>query len=99
VLRNRDAGSFSEGDHETLAAALLSEDAGSALLSYQSAVVAGAGLHVLLLESDVQGRAKVAADAVARVGDGQFSQAAYSAIEPHSYPWADGLRAAGLPRA
>ena len=97
VLRNRDAGSFSEGDHETLAEALLSDDAGSALLSYKSAVVTGAGLHVLLLEGDVAGRAKVVADAVQRVS--AFSQAAYSAIEPHSYPWADELRAAGLPRA
>jgi hypothetical protein len=97
VLRNRDAGSFSEGDHETLAAVLLSDDAGSALLSYKSAVVAGAGLHVLLLEADVAGRAKVVADAVQGAGD--FSQAAYSEIQPHSYPWADGLRAAGLPRS
>jgi hypothetical protein len=98
VLRNQDAGSFSEADHETLAAAALSADAGSALLSYKSAVVAGAGLHVLLLDDDVAGRAKVVADAVQRVAEGVFSQAAYCAIEPHSYPWADALRAADLPR-
>jgi hypothetical protein len=98
VLRNREAGSFNEADHETLAAALLSGAAGSALLSYKSAVVPGSGLHVLLLEGDVTGRAKVVADALQRAADGLFSQAAYSAIEPHSYPWADELRAAGLPR-
>jgi hypothetical protein len=98
ILRNREAGSFNEADHETLAAAVLSDDGGSALLSYTSAVVAGAGLHVLLLEDQIAARAKVVADAVQRAADGHFSQAAYSAIEPHSYPWADALRAAGLPR-
>jgi hypothetical protein len=99
VLRNRDGGQYAEGDHNILAEALLSAEAGSALLSYKSAVVAGTGLHVLLLESDVAARAKSVADSLGGAGGGdQFSQAAYDAIEPHSYAWADALRGAGLPR-
>jgi hypothetical protein len=96
VLRSRNAGVFDAGDHDTLAKLLLAEGAGSALLSYQSAVVSGAGLHVLLLDTDVATRAKAVADSLAS-GDG-FSQAAYQAIEAHNYPWADELRSAGLPR-
>jgi hypothetical protein len=98
VLRNTDSGRYDDADHDTLAKAVLGPDSGSALLSYQSAVVSGAGLHVLLLDDDVATRTAAIAEALASFGVDGFSQAAYQAIEPHDYSWADGLRAADLPR-
>jgi hypothetical protein len=95
VFRNTQSGRYDDADHDALSKLVLSDDAGSALLSYQSAVVPGAGLHVLLLDDDVAGRTAIVAEALAATAG--FSQAAYQAIEPHSYEWADGLRAAGLP--
>jgi hypothetical protein len=99
VLRRQEGGRYAAEDHDLLAETLLSGATGSALLSYQSQVVDGAGLHVLLLEDDLVSRSKLVADALGRGStDAQFSQAGYGAIEPHSYAWADALRGAGLPR-
>jgi hypothetical protein len=95
VLRRADGG-IDDGDHPQLASAVLGGDAGSALLSYASAVTPGTGLHVLLLEDAVAERAKAVADAVGGL-PAAFSSAAYAAITPNDVSWADDLRAAGLP--
>ena len=100
VLRSRrpaPGGRYADEDHELLARALLSDAGGAALLSYASAINAGSGLHVLLLEDAVAARAKAVAGALEQAGTDLFSQAAYAAIEPHNFSWADDLRAAGLP--
>ena len=96
VLRNRQGGEYLDADHDALAAAALSDDRGGALLSYASAVVPGAGLHIVLVEGDVAAAAKLAGDALGE--EQRFSLAAYSVITPLTYPWADDLRAAGLPQ-
>jgi hypothetical protein len=94
LVRARDR-RYSAEDHESLAAALLSFPGCLAALSYRSDVVAGTGLHLVLLNGDVIESAGNAAAALD--GLGGFSHSAYQAIAPLDYGWADGLRAAGLP--
>ena len=97
VLRRTDAGVHDDADHARLAEAVLGSAAGSALLSYASAVNPGTGLHVVLLEDDVAARAKAVTDAVIAAEGPAVSTAAYSAITSNDVSWADDLRGAGLP--
>jgi hypothetical protein len=87
---------YSADDHDTLANALLKAQGCLAVISYASQVVAGTGLHLVLLGGDVAESASNAAAALSGL-DAGFSQSPYAAITPLDFSWADSLRTAGLP--
>ncbi len=102
VVRRRDGAGYSADDHDVLAQALLPVDGCAALISFRSVLNAATGLHVVLLGGDhgeaVTASAEAAAQALVRsAASAAFNHCAYQAISPLEYPWAEGLRAAGLP--
>ncbi len=95
LLRARPDRRYSDEDHEALAGALLPVPGCLAVLSYASQVIPGTGLHLALLDGDVEESAGNASAALGRL-DG-FSHSAYEAIIPLDYSWANSLREAKLP--